>query len=110
MHHQEEREADVQRAILDYLTLRGIFRYRNTSGAFVFPETATHKRRFSKAGVVGAPSIVGVIKRQYVGIECKATKERQSENQKEFQKRLEDAGGLYILAYSIDDVALRLAA
>lgn len=45
---------------------------------------------------------------QYVGIKCKATKGRQSENQKEFQSQLEAAGGKYILAFSIDDVAGRL--
>ena len=30
--------------------------------------------------------------------------ERQSEHQKEFQRKLEDAGGRYVLAYSLDDV------
>lgn len=45
-----------------------------------------------------------VINGQYVGIEVKAPKGRQSENQKEFQRQLEAVGGKYILAYSIDDV------
>jgi hypothetical protein len=30
--------------------------------------------------------------------------ERQSEHQKEFQRKLHDAGGRYVLAYSLDDV------
>lgn len=81
-----------------------MFFYRNNSGAFVFPETATHERRFFKAGVVGAPDIVYVEKGQYVGIEVKAPKGKQSDNQKEFQRQLEAAGGRYILAYSVDDV------
>jgi hypothetical protein len=37
--------------------------------------------------------------------EVKASKGKQSENQKEFQAQLEAAGGKYILAYSIEDVA-----
>jgi hypothetical protein len=83
MHHlQEEKEADVQRAILDYLTLKGIFHYRNNSGAFVFPETAATARRFIKAGALGSPDIVCVIKGQYVGIEVKGSKGRQSDNHK----------------------------
>jgi hypothetical protein len=45
-----------------------------------------------------------VIDGQYVGIEVRAPKGKQSDHQKEFQKKLEDAGGKYILAYSLDDV------
>jgi len=71
------------------------------------PETATHSRRFFRAGVVGAPDIVCVVKGQFVGIEVKAPKGRQNDNQKEFQRQLEAAGGLYILAYSLEDVLSR---
>jgi hypothetical protein len=45
-----------------------------------------------------------VIKGQYVGIEVKAPKGKQSDHQKEFQRQLEVAGGRYILAYSLDNV------
>jgi predicted SprT family Zn-dependent metalloprotease len=45
-----------------------------------------------------------VIDGQYVGIEVKAPKGKQSDHQKEFQKRLEEAGAKYVLAYSLDDV------
>jgi hypothetical protein len=45
---------------LDYL-------YRNNSGAFVFPGTATHKRRFFKAGAVGAPDIQSEIEIDAIG-------------------------------------------
>jgi hypothetical protein len=45
-----------------------------------------------------------VIGGQYVGIEVKAPKGKQSEHQKEFQEALEAAGGRYVLAYSLDDV------
>jgi len=101
------KESEIQRTILDYLTLKRIFHYRNNSGAFVMPETATHSRRFFRAGVVGAPDIVCVVKGQFVGIEVKAPKGRQNDNQKEFQRQLEAAGGLYILAYSLEDVLSR---
>jgi|SRR5580692_5885864 hypothetical protein len=99
------KESEIQKAILEWLAWKHVFHYRNNSGAFVFPETATSKRRFFKAGAVGAPDIVCVVNGQYVGIEVKAPRGRQSENQKEFQEKLEAAGGKYILAYSMDDVA-----
>jgi predicted SprT family Zn-dependent metalloprotease len=48
---------------------------------------------------------VCVVNGQYVGIEVKAAKGKQSDHQKEFQRQLEAAGGRYILAYSLDDVS-----
>src|ERR1700721_165734 len=93
------KESDVQRQILDYLTLRGIFHYRNNSGAFV-----DSQKHFYRFGALGSPDIICVINGQYVGIEVKAPKGKQSEHQKEFQKQLEAAGGRYLLVYSLDDV------
>jgi hypothetical protein len=45
-----------------------------------------------------------VINGQYVGIEVKAPKGKQSDHQKEFQRNPEVAGGKYLLAYSLEDV------
>lgn len=97
------RSGDVQRAILDYLALKRIFHYRNNSGGF--RDAANHFYRF---GAVGSPDIVCVVNGQYVGIEVKAPDGRQSEHQKEFQRKLEAVGGWYILAFAIDDVITRL--
>lgn len=99
------KESEVQAAILDWLAWKKVFAYRNNSGAFAIPEEGNHQRRFFRAAVVGAPDIVCVIAGQYVGIEVKAPKGKQSDHQKAFQEQLEAAGGKYILAYSIDDVA-----
>jgi len=38
------------------------------------------------------------------GIEVKKPKEKQSDEQKEWQAKFENAGGIYILARSLDDV------
>lgn len=93
------KESDVQGAILQYLALKRIFHYRNNSGAFKRDDG-----HFYRFGAVGSPDIVCVVDGQYVGIEVKTSAGKQSEHQKEFQHRLEDAGGRYILARSIDDV------
>ena len=45
-----------------------------------------------------------MINGQFVRIEVKAPKGKQSEHQREFQRRLEAARGRYVLAYSLDDV------
>ena len=39
-----------------------------------------------------------------MGLEVKAPKGKQSDHQKEFQRKLEAAGGWYILAHGLDDV------
>lgn len=93
------KESDVQRAILDWLAYHHVFHYRNNSGGF--KDTNQHFYRF---GALGSPDIVCVVNGRYVGIEVKASDGRQSDAQKEFQVRLEAAGGLYILAKSIDDI------
>jgi hypothetical protein len=97
------KESDIQKQILDWLTLKRIFHYRNNSGAFV-----DSQKHFYRFGALGSPDIICVIKGQYVGIEVKAPKGKQSEHQKAFQGTLEAAGGRYVLAYSIDDVLREL--
>lgn len=92
------KEAEIQKQILDYLALKRIFHYRQNSGAFMRDD------HFYRMGATGAPDIVCVIAGQYVGIEVKAPKGKQSDHQKEFQKKLEAAGGKYVLAYSLEDV------
>lgn len=98
------KESDVQRAILDYLRLKRIFCYKNSTVGIYKRATGT----YIPSQALGSPDIVCVINGQYVGIEVKAPGGRQSEHQKEFQRQLEAAGGRYILAYSLDEVLERL--
>jgi hypothetical protein len=90
-------ESDIQKQILDYLALKRIFHYRNNSGGFV-----DSQKHFYRFGALGSPDIV--INGQYVGIEVKAVKGKQSDHQKEFQRNLERAGGKYVLAFSLENV------
>ena len=93
------KESEVQKQILDYLALKRVFHYRNNSGAFV-----DSQKHFYRFGALGSPDIICVINGQFVGIEVKAPKGKQSQYQKEFQKNLEAAGGRYVLAYSLVDI------
>ena len=92
-------EKATQAAILKYLTAKRIFHYRNNSGAFKRDDG-----HFYRFGALGSPDIVCVFKGRYIGIECKDIKGKQNENQIAFQKALEDAGGLYLLVQSLDDI------
>ncbi len=101
-------ESDIQRTILDYLTVKKIFHYRNNSGAMLGSYTSKRsgkkKNWFMRFGALGSPDIVCVIGGQYIGIEVKGPEGKQSEHQKEFQENLKKAGGRYILARSLEDV------
>jgi hypothetical protein len=55
-------------------------------------------------GVPGSPDIIGFLRNgRFLGIEVKAARGNQSEQQRRFQARCEQMGGLYVLARSVDD-------
>ena len=55
-------------------------------------------------GVVGMPDIVAVRDGKYIGIEVKVPGKKQNPNQVEFQRKLEKAGGVYLLVTSVEEV------
>lgn len=98
-----QSESDTQALILIYVTsLPQTFAYRMNTGA------ASDGSRFVKYGIPGQPDIFACIRGRFVGIEAKTAVGRQSEKQKIWQRNLERAGGIYILARSVDDVRVRL--
>ena len=93
-------ETALVKTCLEYLWYNKVFAYRQNTGAFTSEYAG--KTRFIQFGTKGAPDIIAVIKGIYVGIECKYGKGKQTPNQKDFQKRLEKAGGVYWLVYSVE--------
>ena len=93
-------ERDIQYTILQYLKAKKIFSYKNSTAGIYKKATGSYIPSQS----VGSPDIIAVIDGVYVGIEVKGPKGKQSADQKQFQKDLEKAGGLYILARSVEDV------
>jgi len=102
----QSNEKEIQKSILDWLSWKKIFHYRNNTGAFSQGEGKS--KRYVRFGRKGSPDIICVIKGRYVGIECKAPRGKQTEDQIGFQSELELAGGKYILARSIEDVEVLL--
>ena len=99
-------EHDAQKAILEWLAYCRIFHWRNNSGAMVSEYKG--KTRFMRFGSVGSPDIFVLKGGTCYGIEVKGPKGTQSDVQKEFQVRFEAAGGVYVLAKGIEEVAARL--
>jgi len=82
-------ETAVRRQIQDYLRWTGWFVYYNLAGLGSYP---------------GLSDLVAVRGGRVVHIEVKTPKGVQSEKQRRFQRKLEAAGGEYVLARGIEDV------
>ena len=95
---QKLSEHDVQRLILDWLAAKHIVHYRQNTGA------AKLKGFYVKFGRRGAPDIVAVKDGRFIGIEVKKVGEEQSKVQFQFAVELTQAGGLYLVAYFLEDV------
>lgn len=99
-------EQAIQKSILDYLAVLKVWYRRMNSG--VMAGEYKGKRSFVRFGTPGmadilaAPLIQG--RPEFLWIEVKAPKGKQSEAQAEFQKEVEGGGHSYLIAKSIDDV------
>lgn len=95
-------EKATQKTVLDYLTKKGVLFYRQNSGAFKTASGGFYKF----ASMNGLPDIVAIKKPhgQFIGIEVKDKKGVLNENQLKFKELLESAGGIFIIARSLDDV------
>jgi hypothetical protein len=90
------KEGDIQKQILDYLKATKQFHWRNNTGTFY------RDGHFYKFGEVGSPDIFLVKGGKIYGIEVKSEDGKQSDNQKTWQKGFEKAGGIYLLARSVE--------
>ena len=94
---------ELVRACEQYLTMKNIFHYRQNTGA-----VKTERGGFIRFGAVGSPDLVAIIKGKYIGIECKMGSGKQSPGQKEFEKRLLNAGGEYWLIRDVKNLVSKL--
>ena len=94
-------ESPIQKQILDYLKLTGIFHWRQNNMGVRRKGKWTKSKNTTK----GVADIIAVYPfGQIVGIEVKSTDGVQSPDQKKFQAGLELTGGVYLLVRSLDDV------
>lgn len=91
-------EKDIQKAIIEYLNYRGVFNWRNNSGAM------KTEHSFVRFGAVGSPDVFAMQGGILYGIEVKTPKGVLSPYQKHWGELLEKAGGKYVVARSVDEV------
>lgn len=96
------KESEIQAEIFNNLVNLGIFCFRNNSGAFAGEYKG--KKRYIQFGLPGSSDLIAIVEGIFVGIEVKRPGGKQSDYQKAFQRNVEEAKGIYILAFSWDDV------
>lgn len=94
---------ELVKACEEYLRMKHIFHYRQNTGAL-----RTQSGGFIRFGTTGSPDIVAVIAGKYIGIECKMGSGKQSPGQKDFEKRLKQAGGEYWLIRDVQEVVAKI--
>lgn len=98
-------ETKLVKAALEFLKLRNIPAWRNNTGAMAIQTQGT--KRFVRYGHVGSADILGCMPPagRLLAIECKSAKGKQTAAQEDFEDAITAAGGLYILARTLDDIA-----
>ena len=97
-------EHEIQNAIIREFGTRPELRlWRANCG------TARFHGRVVRFGVPGQADLTGILQNgRRIEIEVKSATGRQSIEQKQYQAMIERFGGLYILARSVEDVAINL--
>lgn len=96
---RHELEKDIQKSIIDYLEVIGVFVYKNSTVGIYKKATDS----YIPAQTKGVADLTAIRDGQVYQIEVKTKTGRQSDHQKEFQENWESAGGIYILG-GMDEV------
>lgn len=94
----KSNEKLVLNAIVDYLTLRRVFFWRNNTGAF-----KTEHGGFYRFGMPGSPDICVIKNGHFIGLEVK-DKGKLSGTQIDWGNKCIEAGGAYWVVRCIEDV------
>jgi hypothetical protein len=96
-------EKDIQRGILDYLTLKGHFVHIIKAGGF--KKSYKGKDYFIRTAKKGTVDLLGVTKAgRALAIEVKRPGGKPTLEQQEFLADYNKRGGLGLVAYSVDNV------
>ncbi len=99
-------ESDIQKSILSHLEGNPIVAYhwRHNVGS------VKRSGRYLRFGVPGQSDILGILKGgRFFAIEVKRPKKNREPNQIEFQKTVNEFGGLAFVARSVEDVERELS-
>ena len=94
------KESYVVNACIRWLHQQGCFIWRNNSGGY-----KTAHGNFIRFGLKGSPDIVGATPLgRFIGVECKAGRNKLTDDQIAFRDKMQAKGGIYIEARTLDDL------
>lgn len=99
----KQSEAEVKRAVFEYLEMRGYFWWPTNTVGVYDPIKKLHRRppKWFKAGVPDANLIKDGV---YYALELKSTTGKQSKEQEEFELKVDLNGGRYYIIRSVADL------
>jgi len=103
------KEIEIQKQILEYLTTKSYFHWRMPVGGV--PQQNRGKMIFKKSPIKGFPDIMGVLIHRpgiLFGIEVKTPIGKLSKDQKIVRDKFLEAGCVFIVARSLQDVIKEL--
>lgn len=104
MRKRDEKEKEIQKNILKFLWYRGIYCWRNNSGAY-----KTEHGSYVIFGKKGSSDIIGILPDgKFLAIEVKTRLGKLTEHQKDFLKTIKSYGGVSFVARNLDDVKKHL--
>lgn len=101
----KQKEGSVVNACMRWLFLNGCYAWVNKTGGWKDSVTG----RVIKYGLKGSSDIIAVRNGKLICVECKSASGRMEPEQKLFRDRIQEKGGIYILARSVDDLEKRKA-
>ena len=104
-----EREL-VQSILIEFGARSDLRMWRSNTGAAMWRKSNGSSGGMVRFGMPGQADISGIMRPggRRIEIECKTKNGRQSKEQQAWQRMIEWAGGLYVIARSIEDVRLAL--
>lgn len=101
------KESHIQKAILDYLKYKKILRFKHRNVGIY--KKSTNSYIPLAYGEKGISDIIGCMPDgRFLAIEVKKEGGKLTPEQAEFLEKVRNQNGIGILAYSLDDVILRL--
>ncbi len=89
----------LTKSIIDYLTSKGALAWRNNTGAY-----KPDDKRFIRYGTRGSGDIFAVYRGKFYSIEVKTGSDWVRDSQDEWMDKVEAAGGIAVIARSLQDV------
>lgn len=97
-------EKDIEKAILELLTFNGFLAWKNSTIGVYDSKMGSFRKPMGKFHLTGVSDIIAIKHGVVWFIEVKTPKGKMTNNQKIFQEMVENHGGNYLLARSIDDI------